>query len=152
MIEYLIEKRLAEHFSSALSAYEIQVLGTWQAMPDDQLKGMENGAAEGYLTISVQPRGYATPTIPTTTINCQVSLAMRAEIDRDGVTYLEATSAVSDVVQRWQNDLDAAVADLGVEGKFDVAGFQLAGGSASMDNQNRIWTYTQNLVVYGVVV
>ena len=40
--------------------------------------------------MKIQPRQYATPTVPDMTLNGALSLSVRGEIDFDGKIYLEA--------------------------------------------------------------
>lgn len=152
MIEQLLEKKIVDEFAVALSALDIQVIGAWQPMPDDMVKSMEAGKSTGYLTVRMQPRSYETPTIPTAQFPCTISLVMRAEADACGQGYLAATEKISDVLQQWQKSLDDASSTFDIEDSLNVTGFQLTGGDVGADKANKVWTYTQSLIVYGVVL
>lgn len=153
MIEQVSEKKIVDALSAALpETANITVIGAWQPSTDGAIKSLEDGTAEGYLTVRMQPRSYETPTIPTAQIACTISLAMRAEVDADGQNYLAVTDAVTNVLQQWQNDISAVVSTFGIEGKFDATGFQLTGGDAGIDKANKVWSWAQSLIVYGVVL
>lgn len=152
MIEQILEKKIADEFSTALSGMNIQVIGAWQPMPDDEVKSLEDRNASGYLTVRMQPRNYDTPTIPTAQFPCTITLVVRAEVDSDGQGYLAVTNAVTNVLQRWQSSIEAVSETFSISEKLNVVGFQLTGGDVGSDKQNKIWTYTQSLIVYGVVL
>lgn len=152
MIEQQLEQKIIDKFENALSGMNIQIVGVWQPMSDDQLKGIEDGSSDGILTIKMPPRSYETPTIPTAQFPCVVSLGMRADVDADGQKYLAVTEILTDILQRWQNNLDDVISDLQIEDTLDVAGFQLTGGDVGADRTNKVWTYTQNFIVYAVVI
>jgi len=80
-----------------------------------------------------------------------VSLVMRAEIDANGASYLSVTDKAASVLQNYQNDLDATIQALQIDGVLTITGFQLAGGDAGADKQNRLWTWAQSIIVYGVI-
>jgi len=151
MIEQLLEKKIIDAISTALGDTDIQIIGAWQAATEGEVKSLEDGTAGGYLTVRMQPRTYETPTIPTAQIPCTISLVMRAEVDADGQSYLGVTSKVSTVLQEWQNSIDAAVSTFELDGKFSCAGFQLTGGDAGIDKASGVWSWTQNLIVFGVI-
>ena len=88
MIEAELEKRLVDAFGESLSAYNVQVIGAWQPATEGEIKSIEDGTADGYLVIGVQPRGYATPQIPTAEFAVNLTLTIRAESDREGGRYL----------------------------------------------------------------
>lgn len=151
MIEQLLEKKIVDALADALGDADIQVMGAWQPATDGEVKSLEDGKASGYLAVRMQPRTYETPTIPTAQIPCTIGLVMRAEVDTDGQSYLAVTSAVSDVLQSWQNSIEAATTAFDIDGKFSCAGFQLTGGDAGIDKAKKVWTWAQSLIVYGVI-
>ena len=152
MIEQQLEKKMMDSFAGTLSATSIQMIGAWQPTSGDKLKGIEESGAEGFLVVKVLPRNYETPTIPTAQFQCIVSLVMKAEVDADGATYLSTTDSVSNIMQGWQNNLESAIQALQIDDVLEITGFQLTGGDAGVDKNNKSWTYTQNMIVYGVVL
>ena len=151
MIEQLLEKKIVDALADALGDANVQIMGAWQPATDGEIKSLEEGKASGYLTVRMQPRTYETPTIPTAQIPCTIGLVMRAEVDTNGQSYLAITSAVSNRLQTWQDSIDVAVSAFNIEGKFDCAGFQLTGGDAGIDKAQKVWTWAQSLIIYGVI-
>lgn len=152
MIEQVLEKKIVDAFASQLSATNVQVIGAWQPTTDDEVKSLEDGEAACYLTVRMQPRSYDTPTIPTAQFPCTITLVMRAEVDAQGINYLTTTSAISNVLQKWQDSIEQVNEDFSIEDYLNAVGFQITGGDVGSDKTNKIWTYTQSLIVYGVVL
>ena len=105
MIEQKIEKKVIDVLTTTLNDGNIQIIGAWQ--PDfGGLKSMQEYNSDAIITIKAYPRTYETPTIPYATFQVDVSLTMRADVDAGGVSYLETTKKISDVLQEWQNKFD----------------------------------------------
>ena len=153
MIEQIIESKLIDALVASLpEGSNIQTLGVWQPAVGEKIKNMEDKAVNGYLTVKALPRSYETPTIPTATIQAQIQLSMRSEVDAQGIDYLRVVSAISTVLQSWQDSLETAKTTFDVDGKFDCAGTQLTGGDVGADTANKVWTYSQGVTVYGVIL
>lgn len=91
MIEQKIEKIVVDKLSSALSAAgigDIQVMGAWQPAEGDGVKGLEDGTMAGILTVKVYPRQYETPTIPDGSMQVDVGLVSRTDVDWQGTGWL----------------------------------------------------------------
>lgn len=150
LIEAQIENIVVEKLREVLSNYEgVVVDGTWQPSGELELKGSEEKPT-AVIGVKAFPRSYETPTIPDTEIQIEVSVAVRSDVDFNGLNYLGITEKISDVFQQWQNDFSSLV-DFNIEGKFDVTGFNLTGGDCGIDRDNKCWQYVQGLTVYGIV-
>lgn len=81
-----------------------------------------------------------------------VSLLMRSDVDYNGQNYLQVTSAISDLMQSWQNSFSAGETQFTVENEFTFTGFQLGGGDCGVDVEKCVWSYTQTMTVYGIIL
>ena len=76
---------------------------------------------------------------------------MRAESDADGQGYLGVTEIITNILQSLHDSLDAACVAFDVAEKISTSGFQLTGGDVGLDKSARTWTWTQGIIIYGVV-
>lgn len=137
MIEKDLEKKISTKLESVLvqnSISNYQLLGTWTC---DNV--VESSKAGVIVTVKVRPRAYETYTIPTANITAEITVLARAEVDFNGMNYLEVTEKLFDVLHSWQKSIDQTVEDLTIEGKFDPAGLRLDGGDAGLDQQAKVW-------------
>ena len=97
LIEAEIEKVILDKIETALQNFEnVRVVGTWQVSDNElELKGEEEPSDKAIVGVKVFPRGYDTPTVPYAEIQGQVSLAVRADKDFNGMDYLALTASIS---------------------------------------------------------
>jgi hypothetical protein len=101
MIEQKLEKKVIDKIDQALKARgvtDIQIIGAWQ--PGSEIKGMED-CQTGVLTVKARPRSYETPTIPDASIQVEVNLLVRSDMDYKGQGYLDVTDIISRVFHHW---------------------------------------------------
>lgn len=152
MIEKEIEKIVIEKIKGEFTENEItdfKIFGCWQDA--DEIKSEEDASAI-VLTVKAFPRTYETPTIPDAQIQVDVSLLVRSDVDFGGRTYVEVSEILSNIFQHWQRRFDVAENDFDIESKFDFTGFQMTSGDCGIDKENCVWTYSQSLTVYGVIL
>ena len=136
---------------SAANVDGIQLIGAWQSTTDEQLKAYEDGRAIGVLGVKVYPRQYETPTIPDGSMQVDVSLTIRAEVDTKGMTWLSATEAIQSTLQTWQRSYADYRPVFSIEGEFLPTGFNIAGGDCGLDKSTDTWQFTQSFNLYGVI-
>ena len=149
MIEKKIEDKIGEKIEAAFTDKGIdsfQILKAWSCAEQTEDKD-----ASVIVVLKVHPRGYETYTVPTATFPIEVTLIARADIDFDGIGYIEVTEALFDTLHVWQKDIHAACLDFDIEGEFSTAGMRMDGGSTGLDRENKTWTCTENLTLYGCI-
>lgn len=151
MIEADIEAKIAAKLTAALDDESIQVLTAWGVATDGAIKAHEGADAHGYLTVKVAPRQYETFTIPKANFSVIIQLDMRAETDADGARIRSAASAMTGIIWAWQDSFLAVADDFAGIARFTPVGFRLDGGDVGVDRDTRVWTFTQNLTICGVV-
>ena len=151
MIEADIEARLAEVLKKALGDETIQCLTAWGVAADGAVKAQEGADASGYLTIKVAPRQYETFTVPKANFTATIQLDLRAETDFDGARIKSAASAITSVIWAWQDSFLLFAGDFADIARFTPIGFRLDGGDVGIDRAARVWTFSQNLTICGVV-
>lgn len=152
MVEQKLEKRAMEKIEAALQAAgvsTIQVVGSLQPEPGQKM--VEKADADGVVVLKASPRSYSSPTIPTCEIAVGVNATIRADVDYNGMKYLDVAGKIMDVLQRWQRCYDDTHGDFTVEGEFDCTGFQLDAGQFSFDRSEKIWQYSHQMTLFGVV-
>jgi len=152
MIESKIETIFVKRLKCRLEKLNIQVVGTWDVGSLTENKGEEDAGATGVLVVKIQPRQYATPTVPNMTLNGALSLSVRGEIDFDGKIYLEAVKQILDemeMLQKCYHDthMEYSLPDEG----FEVVGFQLGQGDNNINPTSKIYSYTHQFSVMGVI-
>lgn len=151
MIESDIEAKVIGVLNGLFNDYEdIQIVGCWKTGDDDNIKGEEDTNL-CVIGVKTSPRAYETPTIPYASMTTTISMAVRADVDFNGINYLEITSRISDALQRWQNNFHEAEDAFKIPDKFDFTGFQLDGGDCGMDNINCVWQFQQSFTIYGII-
>lgn len=151
-VEQEIENAIATQIKGALETAEIDsiavngMLGTTNG-----LKGEEDGTKSGYVFIKASPRQYSTPTIPECQINVKVAMTIDASKDWNGKTYMDVFELLVGMFENWQKCMDD-VHTLFTFDKFNVAGYQLGAGDTALDSQKKIWQYTHEMTVYGVIM
>ena len=154
MTEQKIEKIMIDELSASLATANlssIQYIGAWQTTNEDGLKAYENGKATGILGVKVYPRQYETPTIPDGMFQIDVSLTMRADIDKTGADWLSATEAISQRMHLWQRSYQDYAPVFTVPGEFEPTGYNLAGGDCGLDRGSGTWQYSQTVNLYGII-
>lgn len=152
MIEQNLEDAVISKIEGVLRESGIenfQLAGQLQAT--DGVKGIEQANADVIIIAKSAPRSYSTPTIPTCQIDIQLSVFVRADIDFNGMKYLDVTSKIMDVLQHWQRCYDDTHEDFTVPNEFDCTGFQLGSGTFTLDSSGKVWQYQHNMTIYGVV-
>lgn len=147
MIEKDIEKTLQAECLAALSTdgVTIQPISPLSSTVSEQV---EKSTADGFLVVSVQPREYETPMVPTCKISATVSLLVRAEMKE--VDFGSLVERLVNLFDKWQ----ACLADVHTpfsSPSFELAGFRLGSGEITVENKDKIYTYSHNLDFIGVV-
>jgi hypothetical protein len=147
MIEKDIEKTLQDKCLAALETRGVRIhpISPLSSIAAEQI---EKSTADGFLVVSVQPRSYDTPMVPSCTISATVSLLVRAEMTE--IDFGSLVEKLVNLFDRWQACLDD------VHGPFSTASFQLAGfrlgsGEIGVDHASRTYTYSHTLDFIGVV-
>lgn len=154
MTEQKIEQIIINELSGALAAADItnvQTIGAWQTSNDDSLKAFEDGRAHGVLAVKAYPRTYETPTIADCAIQVDISLTMRADIDKTGAEWIAATDAISRKTHLWQKSYNDYAPTFAVEGEFEPTGYNIAGGDCGLDRSSGTWQFSQSLNLYGII-
>lgn len=154
MIEQLVEKRVLDRLTAALEAAGVDgiaAFGAWQVSDEGVAKDVETAADGGVLSVKVEPRQYATPTIPHATLAATVALTLRAETDPRGLTRLAVAEALAAVLFAWQDSFSAFAADFdGIDG-FRPCGFALSGGDVGLDRNAAAWTFSQSFTINAIL-
>ena len=151
MIEQQLESivvNMTKHFLRQFDG--LKVVGAWQTTKGDENKAEERPDTKVVIGVKALPRTYETPTIPHAEIQIQMSLAVRADTDFNGKNYLNITTILSNMLQRWQSDI-TTVDEFAISNQFDPTGFQLTGGDCGMDKDAVIWQWQQTFSIYGII-
>ena len=148
MIEQKIEKNVIDAMKVALGNFQAQFIGIWQTDGD---KACEDGES-AVVAVKAYPRSYETPTIPYASIEVEVSLAVRSDIDFNGQTYLDLTSRLQEVMQTWQKDFQSSHVAFSIDNEFDETGFQLNGGDCGIDRESKVWQFSQSFTIFGIIL
>ncbi len=154
LIEAEIEKIFVEKFQKALERYNIQVVGSWdiKRLTDENVKGEEEANVNGVLAVKISPRQYATPTVPDTTINGAISLSVRADVDWSGEMYLGVVAEIMTELEKLQECYCSTHSEYSIpELGYCVTGFQLGQGDSSVNPTSKIFGYTHNFTMFGVI-
>lgn len=147
MIEKDIEQTLQAECLAALATdgVTIQPISPLSSTVAEQV---EKSTADGFLVVSVQPREYETAMVPTCKITATVSLLVRAEMKE--VDFGSLVERLVNLFDKWQ----ACLADVHTpfsSPSFELAGFRLGSGEITVENKDKIYTYSHNLDFIGVV-
>ena len=147
MIEKDIEQTLQAECLAALATdgVTIQPISPLSSRVAEQV---EKSTADGFLVVSVQPREYETPMVPTCKITATVSLLVRAEMQE--VDFGSLVEKLVTLFDRWQ----ACLADVHTpfsSDAFQLAGFRLGGGEIGIDRASARYNYSHTLDFIGVV-
>lgn len=104
-----------------------------------------------FIIAKSSPRSYSTATIPTCQINVQLNVLVRADVDYNGVNYLDVTSKVMNVLENWQKCYDDTHEDFTLSGEFECTGYRLDSGNFTLDQTGKTWQYSHSMTVFGVV-
>lgn len=149
MIEKKIEDKIAQKIEDAFTAKHIsgfQIIKAWTCAEQTEDKD-----ASVIVVLKVHPRGYETYTVPTATFQIEVTLIARADIDFDGIKYIDVTETLFDTLHAWQKSIDLCCEDFDIEGEFSTAGMRMDGGSTGLEKDSKVWTCTENLTLYGCI-
>lgn len=153
MLEKDLEQKVIDKIQSTFEANGIegvQIVGAWQVVDADQLKAHEDEGL-GVITVKAYPRQYATPTIADATIQFDVNLVVRSDIDIGGNDFLKATEALASIFQEWQHAYSNYFNDFNIADEFTPTGFQQDGGDIGNDSVNGIWTYSMTFTLNGII-
>lgn len=147
MIEKDIEKTLQDKCLAAIetAGVRIQPISPLSTLATEQI---ERSTADGFLVVSVQPRTYDTPMVPSCTITATVSLLVRAELTE--VDFGALTEKLINLFDTWQACLDDVHGPFSSP-SFQLAGFRLGSGEIGVDHASRTYTYSHTLDFIGVV-
>lgn len=147
MIEKDIERTLQEKCLAAIetAGVTIQPISPLSSTVEEQV---EKSTADGFLVVSVQPREYDTPMVPSCTISATVSLLVRGEMTE--VDFSALVDKLINLFDRWQACLADVHTPFSSEA-FELAGFRLGSGEISVENKDKIYTYSHTLDFIGVV-
>lgn len=123
MIEQNIEDKVLAKVAAVLSNEGMNVQYTGQLQASEKIKAFENASSDVFIIAKSSPRSYSTATIPTCQINVNLIVLVRADVDYNGVNYLDVTSKVMNILQHWQRCYDDTHEDFTVEGEFDCTGY-----------------------------
>lgn len=151
MIEQQIEDRVLGKVANALSATGINVQYTGQLKGTDGVKALENADSDVFIIAKSSPRSYSTATIPTCQIGVTLNVLVRADIDYNGVNYLDVTSKVMDILENWQKCYDDTHEDFTLSGEFECSGYRLDNGNFTLDSTGKTWQYSHSMTILGVV-
>lgn len=147
MIEKDIEKTLQDKCLAAIETAGVTIhpISPLSSIAAEQI---EKSTADGFLVVSVQPRSYDTPMVPTCTISATVSLLVRAEMTE--VDFGALTEKLISLFDRWQACLDDVHGPFSSP-SFQLAGFRLGGGDIGIDHASATYNYSHTLDFIGVV-
>ena len=147
MIEKDIEKTLQDKCLAAIetAGVRIQPISPLSTLATEQI---ERSTADGFLVVSVQPRSYDTPMVPSCTISATVSLLVRGEMTE--VDFGALVDKLINPFDKWQACLDDVHTPFSSP-SFELAGFRLGNGEISIENKDKIYTYSHTLDFIGVV-
>lgn len=150
MTEKKIEDILIEKIKTAIDDDSIQIIGSWTTL-DNIRKAVEDGEKSGYISVKTYPRAYESYTNPECTINVELTVNIRADIDYDGKTYLDMSEKILNVLYHYQKTYDNVYNDFLIEGEYTPVGFRLDSGDCGIDKENCLWTVSQNCVFFGII-
>lgn len=99
MLEKDIEQKVIDKIAQVFGSNGIegiQIVGAWQVVDVDQLKAHED-TGKGVCTVKVYPRQYATPTIADASMQIDVNLLVRSDVDTTGTDFLNVTEALASI-------------------------------------------------------
>lgn len=154
MIESDIEEKVIDVLKDLFHEHnyndDIQIVGCWKPSDNNNIKGEEDSDL-CVIGVKTLPRSYETPTIQYASITTIISMAVRSDVDFTGINYLEITSRISNVLQRWQNNFQEAENSFKTIDGFEFTGFELNGGDCGMDKENCVWQFQQSFTIYGII-
>lgn len=147
MIEKDIEKTLQDKCLAAIETKGVRIhpISPLSSIAAEQI---EKSTADGFLVVSVQPRSYDTPMVPTCTITATVSLLVRAEMTE--VDFGSLVEKLVNLFDRWQACLEDVHTPFSSDA-FQLAGFRLGSGEIGVDHASRTYNYSHTLDFIGVV-
>lgn len=147
MIEKDIEQTLQSKCLAALETKGVTIhpISPLSSIAAEQI---EKSTADGFLVVSVQPRSYDTPMVPSCTISATVSLLVRAEMTE--IDFGSLVEKLVNLFDRWQARLEDVHTPFSTA-SFQLAGFRLGSGEIGVDHASRTYTYSHTLDFIGVV-
>lgn len=150
----LVEKDISDLIAAALASLGIegaQIISPWATVAAGEVRNVESADAGLVIEVTVGNRLYDSPQQQQARWQCSVALTVRDGEDPTGRRMLAAWSAISALLQSWQDDLDAAVAAFSAA-SFDLSGFRLDGGPGPQHSgENKCWTVDSSFTVQGSV-
>lgn len=151
MIEADLEKKIVDKLNGLLEQNEIDGVQVTSSFQISEIKSIQQSGKTAYIVVKASPRSYASPTIPTTTIDCGISLTVRADIDYNGKNYLDLADMLMKQYEIWQKCEGEAHDDFTLD-DFDITGFVLGNGTTTIDSGTVVFQYNHTFTVYGVVI
>lgn len=152
MPEQLLEASVAEKLAGIfkkMGVDGVQIYTTLGREGQNVVKGLEKARSDVLVIVKASPRQYSSPTVPECQVPMQIMMSVKADADSTGAKNLALTAAIAKLLEIWQKCLDEAHEAFTVEG-FRMAGFQMGGGSTSVDQATPAWEYTHEFTVYGI--
>lgn len=151
IIEQELEQAVVNAIKEKLSEKEITSIAVNGMLQTSETKGLEQDDKDGYIFIKASPRQYPTPTTPECQIGVKLALTLRSDVDYNGVTFAEVFETLIDLFEQWQKCLDDVHTLFSIDAKFNCTGFQLSAGDTSIDPSQKVWAYTHDMIIFGVV-
>ena len=150
----LVEKDIADAIEWAVIALGIpgaQVISPWAIAQPGETRNREDPSSCLIVEIAVGNRMFDTPQQCMAQWDCGIEVSVRDEFDPTGSIALDAWTKIADMLQDWQDDLDAVQTSLQAD-SFDLTGFRLDGGQSPVRDRNaRCLRIRQNFTVRGTI-
>ena len=151
MTEQKLEKKILDVFQTIFAGeipdLAVQFVGSLQTGADATV---EHEDAEALVTVAVTPRSYDSPMVPTATIPCTLSIAVRAELDPKKELFVGLMSLALERLARWQACMDDVHATFDIPDEFTLGGFRLAQAATPSDPTKTVWAYAHSFELLGV--
>lgn len=148
----LAEKDIADNIASAIAALGIvdaQIVSPW-AVVANGVRNAETSDAAMVVEVGVGNRMYDTPQQCMARWSCSIELAVREECDPTGARGIDAWTAIMDMLQDWQDSLEAAETAL-TASSLDITGFKVDGSESPVRDDDGCWRVRQGFTVMGTV-
>jgi hypothetical protein len=146
----LQEKQIEAIVAQAIQAANVPasiVVGAWVTAPQG-VKNLEHANADTTFEVSAGIRQYQTAQIPTAEVPVTIAVSTLESADPTGEKFAAAASAVTEIMQGWQDDFAAADTTFSFDG-FALTAFRMDGGSAPV-RDGQAWTVTISATIGGV--
>lgn len=151
MIEADLEKKIVNKLNALLEENKIEGVQVTSSFQISEIKAIQQSGMSSYIVVKASPRSYASPTVPTSTIDCGISLTVRADVDYNGKNYLDLADMLMKQYEIWQKCEGEAHDDFTTD-DFDITGFVLGNGTTTIDGTAVVFQYNHTFTIYGVVI